>query len=519
MNSEFPETRFSKIGNKLGWVFSPLLLVSLIAFTLFSAERLEIKFDTKKITVERKGALEINGPKDATIFTDNKEKGKAPMALDIDNAGSVEVSLRKDGRINWTKAITPKPGFVKTIQPILYPKNIDFNSEEIPVNNVYKSDSSNFFFYETIKSNKVSLYRYSIVKQIFGVQVKNDFFADITSLVTQPATTTATIPQESSESRLKNYQVLPSKTGKYILLQIIGEKAVILDEKGNITTLNITPGKNDSFLWSPTDSHIIYKTNQEIYAYGVTANQLLVINKPKNADERVEIQFMLEGSFVYKIENKDSTDLVRNSYEGNSFKNIDLPNIDNIRKGNLVKAYNFLEKLNLILIQTKENIYSYNTTTYELRKFNRFKGEEIVFADPTKQVIITINTINNNQFRSYDLEQNEPPRTFRLNDAENKDKPHTITGFIGSESIVFTYENKLVFADSDGTNPITYAKFNNPEIVLAIKVENNIEIIIKDIAPNKAEIFPSPTPTPSTPSPKTVESQQRFVLKIEKFEN
>lgn len=516
MNSEFPETRFYRVTRRFGWFFSPLLLIALITFTLFIAEGL--RFDLKSGSVEKKGSIEIKALKNGIISINGNERARTPSVIDFTSTSPVELKVTKDGRHDWKKTVTPRRGFVKTYYPILYPKDMKFDDGEIAASNVYKKDDANFFFYEKRDDKNVLIYRYQIGKQIFGIQERNDLYGNITNLVKENPKP----DEDSSQSTFKAYSFLPSNSGKNTLLVVPGERAYLLDERGNPTGLaNIIPKENDYFAWSPTDSHIVYKTGEELYTIDIASNRLLVVHKPQSSDETTEVQFIVESGIVYKIENANISDLVQNSFEGNNLQRIEIPNIDNIRKKNLVRAYNMLDKQGVILIQTKENIFEYNLSSFELTKFNRFPGEEIIFVDPERQFVVTTNVTNLNQFRFYDLDQKES-KSFILSGEDLKSKPDQVLGFNGSQNIILRYGNALTVMDIDGSNEFTYREFTDAELILATKIDNQIVFIVRDKASSKTTQSPPP-PIPTDPdADNSVTSMMKdleYILRFERFEN
>jgi hypothetical protein len=520
MNSEFPETTFYKVTRRFGWFFSPLLLITLVVFTIFIAEGLSIDF--KNGSVEKKGSIEIKELKNGVIQINNQDRGKTPSLIDFTSTSPVELKVTKEARHDWTKTVTPQPGFVRTYYPILYPKDLSFSDVEIPTSNVYSNPDANFFFYEKRDADTVQLYRYSIGKQIFGIQERNELFATITNLVREtptatptPTTTPGTATAQSIPLKTRAYTIVPSNSGKNLLIVVPGDRVYILDERGAASSLaNISPKESDYFKWSPSDSHIIYMTGEELYTVEVSSNRLQVVHKPRSSEESIEIQFVVESGIVYKIENDTVTDLVQNSFEGNNLQKIELPNIDNIRKKNLIKAYNLIDKQGIILIQTNENIFEYNLSSYELKKFNRFKGETIIFADPEREVVVTANDTNPDQFRYYNLDQNES-KSFKLG-TDVQSKPDQVIGFNGSQNLILRYGNNLKMIDIDGANIITYGSFESAQVILATKIDDQVEFIVKDkFNPTRQTATPSPSPT----STNTTTSPMEFVLRFEKFEN
>lgn len=490
MKSEFPETRLNIIGKKFGWIFSPLLLVSLIIFTLFIAEGLKLDLESKSI--ERKGSIELKDIKNATAFSDNKEIGKTPLVFDTTSVNQVEITVKKDGRDDWKKTVKPRPGFVKTYYPILYPKDLDFKDDSFVTDEVFKVNNANFFFYKKNEDSKTVIYKYSITKQIFGSRVQNVPFADITTFV----------------ALNKKFTIIPGNTGKSFLLVVYGERTVSIDDKGVITDLrNVIPKAEDTFSWSPNDTYILYKSGDDLYSLNPSNGRVILLYRPANAEEKLDIEFLLDSSFLYKIHNASFSDLMQNSYEGNAVQKIELPNIDNIRKNNLVRAYDMLERENLILIQTKENIFTYNVITFELKKFNLYKYEKIVYIDPVNEHIVTTNEKNKNQFIFTDMLQDER-KVFTLGGTDDKEEIQSVTGYNGSQNLVMQYPNKIELVDIDGANPVAMKSFKTPEIILALRQDNVITYVVKDL--NPAALQSSPLPGSNT---------AKFTLNIERFEN
>lgn len=510
-HSEFPETWLSRFGRKLGWLFSPLLLLTLIIATLFFAEGLKVNLD--KGSIEKKASIEIKEVKDAKVYINGQERGVTPDLFDIDSSttNETEVKITKADKKDWNKKLKVEGGFVKTYYPILYPNKIEFTKDIDKITQTYKNNDPQTFFYQKSENNRVQIYKYSLARQIFGIKQTNSLFADITDYVVQRTTETKEDGTTTEISSIKEYKVIPSNNGERLLLLIPNDRVIVIQKNSDFSKLsNIIPRNTDEFLWSPTDSHIIYKSAEEIYSVEISTNRLVVIQRPRSEKEKIEIQFLLDSSLVYKLQNEDYTDLIQNSYEGNEFKNIEIPNINGIRKQNLIKAYNFLSKANLILIQTNSDIYSYNVISYELKKFNLFKGEKILYLDIDKQIALTINTTNPKQFRYYDVEQNES-RTFTL-ESDVKGEPKNITVFNNASNIILEYPNLLIFSDIDGFNQTEIKSFRDPKALLAAKFDDNIQIIIQE----QSEVKPvAGTPTPTTIASPTATPEEVIVTPTE----
>lgn len=495
-NSEFPETWISRLGTRVGWLFSPVLLISLILLTLFTAEGLQWDFDNKSI--ERKSSVEIKDIKNASIYFDEKDMGKSPRILDTTSTAKIGIKVTKESRIDWQKTFKPKPGFVRTYYPVLYPTSLDFKDEQIIADEVFSNNVSDAFFYTRKENGKTLLFRYSIVKQIFGSRIQNNLFTDITSLVTDVVS-----------GALSNFTIVPGNTDRLALLVIDKQKVVVIGENNYQFQLpNIVPKATDTFYWSPNDGHLIYKTGNEINSISPTTGRILVLHRSTSTEEIASVQFLDEANVIYKIQTPTVTDLLQNAYEGGHVQKIELPNIDNIRKNNLIKAYNLLEKENLILIQTAENIFTYNVVTFDLKKFNLYRGEQILYLDALNRKILTVNSINQNQFIFTDLEQDER-KVFTIENVGDNEKLEKVLVFNGSQNMLIDYENFVVRSDIDGSNQQKLTNFKTPQAVLASRQDDQIHLIVKDLRPEGTE----------SKILSDIEKNNRFNLYIERFEN
>lgn len=465
-NSEFPQTRLSKISNKIGWILSPLILICLIAFTIFYAEGLQVDFDSGEI--ERKSSVDIRALKNGELSINEAVVGKTPGVFDITSEKLTNLKIIKEGRTDWNKLLKPEPGLVQTYQPILYPKEMDFTDEQFNVKEIYPVHGTNFFFYEKEENNKILIYKYSVTKQLFSTSIQNVLFADITSFVHPDPTKT---PSE------KDYTILPGNNGLNILVISYNQKAAIYTERGvSIQLSNIQPKKTDAFYWSPNDAYVIYKAGNEIYSIQVINGRVIVVYKPTTNNDEIDIEFLLDTTFVYKRKSENFTDLIQNSYESGNEQKLDIPNVEGIRKDNLVKAYNLINQENTILIQTNKNIYAYNTISFDFRKFNVYENEKVVFIDTPNRIVLTNNSLNTSQFVLTDLEQNEK-KVFTV---ENKGTQTLtkVTSFNNAENLILSYPDTLQLIDTDGANRRSISTFTQPELALAMKQDNSVFLIV-----------------------------------------
>jgi hypothetical protein len=475
MKSEFPKTRMFRFGKYFGWIFSPILFILLLVYTFFSAQGLKLDFTTGN--VEKNGFVDIKEITASDVYFDNVLVGRTGRPLNTNKVDSAENPLaikivKSDGR-TWEKSITPKDGRASILYPILYPSNLTFDKEVIQALNYYNSDNGNVFFYEKIENNKLNLYRYSVQRLLFGISVRNELVLDITPYASK--LTTDVIPM--SAETLKTRKVIPGSAGKRTLLTLINERAYIIGENGNAAILpNYLPKADDKIIWAANEDYIIIRTGRDILSYNVNTNVLNTVYKSTQENENVEIQFITKNAIVYKVSDEVSIDLLENNFQGNMEQKIDIPNIDNLRKNNLIKAYDMLEKLNLILLQTEKSIYSFNLTTYELKKFNKFENEELVYNDSFKQIVVTKNSKSNNQFRSYNLETTES-KTFTLNDIDPNVSPDKIKGFNQSNTLILNYLNQIKYIDIDGTNELKFQSNNDPKVVIAVKEDTNVVLV------------------------------------------
>lgn len=499
--SEFPETKFGTFTQRFGWIFSPLLFLSLVALTLFVAQGLQVD---SKGNIERKGSIHIKELKNADFYIDDVKVGRTGDVFDTTQTQvedePLNVKVTKEGRKDWLKTVKPREGFVSVYYPIMYPKEMKFEDEEIIAHKVYRSTNPNQFFYDKVEDGKLNLYRYTIERQIFLLQNRNDKIADITNTVSKTPLLTSKLIEENPDSLIKSYSVIPSSLGKFALLAIPDERLYILNESGKISQVpNLVPKKSDNYLWSPEDNFLAYQSGEEILSIDPNTAASTVIFRPTASDEVATLQFVVNNGLVYKVKNNSGTDLVENSFRGNDARSIDLPNIESIRKDNLSRAYSLIDKQGLILVQTESNIYSYNLTTSEIKKFNKFDSEQIVIVDTKNQVVLTENAKTPNQFRYYNLDTNES-KTFTIDKVDAATKPESVSIFNYAQNAVFVYDEKIIFSDIDGANAVEYSSDKNPGLALAVKEDVNVALVIAERASSLA-------------------TDTRLKLKFERFEN
>lgn len=479
--SEFPESRMTKIGKRIGWIFSPLLFIALLVYTFFSAQGL--KFDLTTGEVEKTGFIDLKELTDADVYFDNIKVGKSTTVLTTDktnaNQDPLNIKVSKSSKLDWQKSIKPKEGFVTILYPMMYPQNLKFDYDSFNALNTFATDNPNIFFYEKIENGKLNLYKYNVQKQLFGILIRNDKFADLTSTLVKNTSLNSVLNGTTgiSASVLKEHFISSSFLGRSVVVSVPGERAFLFEDSGRVLTIpNYTPQKSDEVFWSVNGDYVFFKSGNDIISVETNTNTVSIIYRASN-NETVSIQFITENSIVYKTVNTSTINLIENTFQGNNQQTIDFPNFDGLRKNNLKAAYNMIEKLNLILLQNDKNIYSYNLTTYEMKKLNKFDGEQIIFHDPLKQIVVTMNDKAKNQFRVYNLEQ-EDSKTFTLEDIDNEKSPENVLGFNSAQGLMMQYESKIKIMDNDGSNQVNFTDGNDLRNVLAVKADRNVVFVI-----------------------------------------
>jgi len=231
--SEFPESKVGRIAKKIGWIFSPLLFVALLVYTFFSAQGL--KFDLTTGEVEKTGFVDLKEVTESEVFFDNIKIGKTTTVLTTDKTNPsqepLNIKVSRSGKSDWTKSIKPKEGFVSILYPIMYPQNLRFDYDNFNVLKTFTSENPNIFFYEKVESGKLNLYKYNVQKQLFGILIRNDKFADLTSSLVKSASLNSVLNGSTgiSSSVLKDHSVSSSPLGRSIVVSIPGEKALFID--------------------------------------------------------------------------------------------------------------------------------------------------------------------------------------------------------------------------------------------------------------------------------------------------
>lgn len=516
--SEFPDTILSRIFNKIGWVLSPVLLIFLIIFTLYSAEGVE-DINFREFDIVRRGGVEFKDIENAQIYVNGEASGKTPRLVSLKAGDTVNLSLKKDNRIEWIKKYVPQEALVKIYYPILYPQNPDFDANVEEVIMASGRNFSSFTFYLQKIDSSYLLTKYEVQNQLLSPQISEERFADISSLITEekniPVFFDFLQPEETGTNKIPTilpFKLIPGNDGKEVLLIVEGKAIYILrKDKDPEIVPSFKLDENSEYYWSAKDSHIVIKSGNELYGYELGSKRIFVIHRASPSDN-VQVQFTLENAFVYSVSNDTLTNLIQNNYEGVQEKEIAIPNIDNLRSGNFIAAYDMSEEKPFILLQSKDNIYLFNAKTLEMEKQNLFEGERIILSDNKRQMFLTHNASNPTQFRLYDV-KNEESKSFTLNTSKYSTPPKEIYSFNGSQNFIFAYSNSVFLLDADGANQVEITGKVDPQIALATRVEDEIQFaIIEDIPPEpneieEAEPSSNPTPTPEILSPLTTPAE------------
>lgn len=479
MKSEFPETKLTKFGKKFGWIFSPILFLSLLIFTFFTAQNLTV--DPFRADIVRYGYVHLKELADSEVYFDGVNVGTTSTVLrttKVDPNQSLEIKVLRENRRDWNKIVRPREGFVSILFPILYPQNLSFSNTEIQAIEFYKSENRRIFFYERFEDGKVNLYRYQIQPLLFTLNINNTLFTDISEYV---------LIDNNGEQSLKERAILPGNQGNKIALVIPNERIIIFENNTVKIVQNYIPKSNDTYFWSPNDDYFIINSQNEILSFELNSSTVNVINRV-SANENLETQFILENGIVFKKTSLNSIDLLENSFRGNNLITIEIPNIDRLRSNNLQKAYNLSLRQNEILLQSSKNIYKFNTSTFELLKFNTFEDEVIIYTDSINEVIITQNRQARNQFRYYNTDKNIS-RSFSLDETTDSDGNfESILGFNYSNNLAINFPSKIILSDSDGANRITLTNGTSEEIIIATKENRNVFLLRSRLISNTQDL-------------------------------
>ncbi|GIW57382.1 MAG: hypothetical protein KatS3mg083_327 [Candidatus Dojkabacteria bacterium] len=81
MKSEIPETTLTKIARKIGWLFSPLLFLSLLTFTILSVNNLRIDFNSAKLT--EFGHIHLRDVSNFDVYLNDTKIGTTSQVLNV----------------------------------------------------------------------------------------------------------------------------------------------------------------------------------------------------------------------------------------------------------------------------------------------------------------------------------------------------------------------------------------------------------------------------------------------------
>lgn len=473
MKSEIPETTLTKIARKIGWLFSPLLFLSLLTFTILSVNNLRIDFNSAKLI--EFGHIHLRDVSNFDVYLNDTKIGTTSQVLNVARNNDInnpfKIYIKTADNRYWEKTVKFQKGFVSLYYPILYPKNIDFKEQIINASAVYPTSTPNIFFYEKMENEKLILYRYSISRLIFRSNIKNEQFFDLTNIL------------KTNNNDIKPRKIIPGYQGTHVAIVIPKEKIYIIQEDGKISDIRgYVPYEDDEYYWSPDNAYFIIKNNKEFLSHNISNTSTYIIYRQTSPEERTEIQFCADNFIVYSIIRPENIDLVQNTYVGNNVQQIDIPNFDNIRRNNLLKAYNFVKKQNLIIIQTEKNIYTFNLANYELKKFNLYPNEKIVYVDNHNQVILTNNSLSPNQFRYYNLDRNDN-NSFSISGIDHDETPKSILGYNYSQNLVIEYSDKFILSDINGENQIEIPKTTTLDSILTAFKEN-LDVFLAKIGYN-----------------------------------
>lgn len=483
LKSEFPKNKFNKFSKLASIIFSPVLLVCVIIYVILNAGGYTL--DSSSNTITQKGLIEIKDIKSSKVFINGEEKGKTPMIYDTTQTESpLEVKLTKNNRYEWNRNILVEPGVAKTYYPILYPKDIDFEDEIIDVKNLYSTNESGVIFYEQIENEEIILHKRVLSRNLFGLRTVDKKYINLSEIFKDSINTDIrnirTQAEFTHDEGLLNqqYDLLPSNSNEKVLLNIFDDRSLIISSDGSSKSIrNFTPDKEDLFYWGNNDTFIIIENARGLYAYDINSNKSFIIHQINSENERAHVEFIREDGLFYTIRDSDISILFRNNFEGGDLQKIELPNFDNLLKGNLNAAYDFTQEDNLLILQTKENIYTYNTVTKNFKKINNFPNEKVIYTDQDESLILSLNTQNPRQFRLYNLEKQTPIKSFNL-DEDTEEEPLKVIGFNRSENITFYYPNFIEMCDIQGSNCVKHSQENLLDLVHVVRNGENIEIAL-----------------------------------------
>ncbi|MCX8035309.1 MAG: DUF192 domain-containing protein [Candidatus Dojkabacteria bacterium] len=479
-----PETKYKKWEKIFNYVFSPILLISLLILTFFYAQGLRYDGEEKKLTpIGNIRALDVN---EAEIFINDEKYGDTTKIIESTKIDTddppIKINIKKKGRKTWEKYMKPKSGYMLNIYPILYPETANFSTISEARKFYPQKDNTNFLIYEKIIEDKIYLIKYSVIAQLIFSRQEEKLIANITDLI---------LEKENELIKENKYNLFISNTGNYFVLHNLDKNKIYFINDNNIREIqNIVPANLSDIIWSPDDKYIVLKFANEIFTYDHAQNRSFVLYK---STFPTDIIFLGSDGLIisYKENNQPQKYFIELTYDGS--------------KQNTLKENLFINQNTRKIYQIGKNYISEleNKILYGDIEKNRvikefqFNDSKIFKIDSTNEILI--------------IKQKEKLLFFDLKNEYNAEysvEYSDLTLFNNSYS-AFSFNGKsLNLFDSDGTNTYTYTLDKEIKSAHAIKNRDNVSFFIvqeKTISPSLDEIL-------------VIDSKKMNIYQLKKFD-
>jgi len=429
----------------------------------------------------------------ASLFIEGESKGRTPRSTSL-QVGEYNISVRKDGYIEWVKRVEIKEEKSTNVYPWLI-------RERIEKQNVSTIDGRKYIqSWENEKRDKILILTSKLNEEntLFDFEIwlytVNTTFWDLSS---NPK---VILSFQSTQEPV--IELLPSPNGVYWLLKYTqdGTSTSYLLETSKITTLdnltvlNTSPFDSYEISWARNNQYLMFESDQDLISFSIDRqNKYLLIKKTDenqyiwNTDEQGYF-YTLESAIENETERVYAYVLTQQEMDGSNPKVLvnDLffqKNKDYLTKSiedttpfrysaftnstastrsvGKVESIRVNQNAQGIYIQTSVASYWYNIKTKRYHMISPFKSE-FVFFSPDNRKLIYKDEKDYNVFTFLKEESNPNIEIGSKRIGNISFNNVKILGWLSNSSyIYFIEDNSLYISDKDGDNKTLI--FNNAD--------------------------------------------------------
>lgn len=419
----------------------------------------------------------------ATLFIERESRGRTPRSASL-NVGEYNISVRRDGYIEWQKRIEIKEEKSTNVYPWLIRERIEKQNISTIEGRKYikswESENRDRVLILTSKSNEGS----AIFDFELWLYTVNTTFWDLSS--------NPKVVLSFQAAQEPTIDLLPSPAGVYWLLKYTQENTTtsyLLDTSKNTTLenlaiLNISPFDSYEISWARNNQYLMFESEQDLISFSIDRqNRYLLIKKTPNnqyiwnTDEQGYF-YILESALENETERVYAYILTQQEMDGSNpkilvndlffQKNKDYLNryiedtspfrftaftnsTASTRSVGKVEYIRVNQSAQGIYIQTTLASYWYNMKTKRYYMITPFKSEFVSFAPDNRKLIYR----DENEYGVFTFlkEESNPNVEIGAKRINNISLSGRILGWLSNSSYIYYVEdNRLYIADKDGDN-------------------------------------------------------------------